>query len=69
MVSRNRDVLGWVSEPGSFSWQFHPHSPCDLGEVGPLSRLVVCNTQGSIYAKCSAYRICGLLAGYPLKQE
>lgn len=69
MVSQNRDVLGWVSEPGSFSWPLHPHSPRDPREVVPLSRLVVCNTQGSVYAKCSAYRICGLIAGYPLKQE
>lgn len=63
MVSQNRDVLSWVSEPGLFSWPFHPHSPRDPREVVPLSRLVVCNTQGSATLNVVLTEYAGLLLG------
>lgn len=63
-ASCNRDILGWMSEPGSFG--LFPPLPSDPREVISLSGLVVYNMQDSVYTECIVYRICGLLAGYLL---
>ena len=46
-ASYNRDILGWMSEPGSFG--LFPPLPFDPREVISLSGLVVYNMQGSVY--------------------